>query len=87
MTALKTLLLAALVLWSGGLVPGAEDDADRVELFKDDFSRFAPGLLSAPLGQLNGAIQEYHYIEHRGVATRITTIRTIVRCPIKLRGS
>ena len=24
-------------------------------------------MLSAPLGLLNGAIQEYHYIEHRGV--------------------
>ena len=26
-------------------------------------------MLSAPIGQLNGAIQEYHYIEHRGVRT------------------
>src|SRR5688572_4069130 len=42
---------------------------DRVELFADDFSRFAPGVLSAPLGLLNGAVQEYHYIEHRGVST------------------
>jgi len=39
------------------------------ELFHDDFSRFPPGLLSQPMGQLNGAIQEYHYIEHRGVRT------------------
>jgi hypothetical protein len=39
------------------------------DLFRDDFSRFPPGLLSQPLGQLNGAIQEYHYIEHRGVRT------------------
>jgi hypothetical protein len=42
---------------------------DQVELFADDFSRFPPGHLSAPVGQLNGAIQEYHYIEHRGVRT------------------
>ena len=42
---------------------------DTVELFSDDFSRFPPGVLSAPIGQLNGAIQEYHYIEHRGVRT------------------
>ena len=42
---------------------------DTVELFRDDFSRFPPGLLSAPIGQLNGAIQEYHYIEHGGVRT------------------
>src|SRR5262245_1189276 len=39
------------------------------DLFRDDFSRFPPGLLSQPMGQLNGAIQEYHYIEHRGVRT------------------
>jgi rhamnogalacturonan endolyase len=42
---------------------------DTVQLFADDFSRFPPGMLSAPIGQLNGAIQEYHYIEHRGVRT------------------
>lgn len=63
-----TFLLAgvtlALVANGTPFVRGAED----VELFKDDFSRFPPGLLSAPIGQLNGAIQEYHYIEHRGVA-------------------
>jgi hypothetical protein len=39
------------------------------DLFRDDFSRYPPGLLSQPMGQLNGAIQEYHYIEHRGVRT------------------
>lgn len=39
------------------------------ELFKDDFSRFPPGLFSQPVGQLNGAIQEYHYLPHRGVST------------------
>lgn len=39
------------------------------ELFTDDFSRFPPGLLSQPVGQLNGAIQEYHYLPHRGVPT------------------
>lgn len=39
------------------------------ELFKDDFSRFPPGWLSAPVGELNGAIQEYHYLPHRGVPT------------------
>jgi rhamnogalacturonan endolyase len=37
------------------------------DLFFDDFSRFPPGLLTAPIGQLNGAIQEYHYLPHRGV--------------------
>jgi len=39
------------------------------ELFRDDFSKFPPGLLSQPVGQLNGAIQEYHYLPHRGVPT------------------
>jgi len=46
------------------------DGEETVELFKDDFSRLPPGILSAPIGLLNGAIQEYHYIEHRGVPTR-----------------
>ncbi len=38
-----------------------------VTLFEDDFSRYPPGPLTAPLGKLNGAIQEYHYLPHRGV--------------------
>jgi len=38
------------------------------DLIREDFSRFPPGWLSSPLGQLNGAIQEYHYLPHRGVA-------------------
>src|SRR5215831_21282180 len=37
------------------------------DLFRDDFSRFPPGWLTSPIGTLNGAIQEYHYIPHRGV--------------------
>lgn len=41
----------------------------QVELFRDDFSKFPPGWLSKPVGLLNGAIQEYHYLPHRGVAT------------------
>ncbi len=41
-----------------------------VELFADDFSRFPPGWLSKPVGTLNGAIQEYHYLPHRGVPTK-----------------
>jgi len=36
-------------------------------LFEDDFSRFPAGWLSQPVGQLNAAIQEYHYLPHRGV--------------------
>jgi len=37
------------------------------DLFRDDFSKFPPGWLSSPMGQLNGAIQEYHYLANRGV--------------------
>ena len=37
------------------------------ELFRDDFSAFPPGWLTVPVGQLNAAIQEYHYLPHRGV--------------------
>lgn len=39
------------------------------DLFRDDFSKLPPGWLSAPVGELNGAIQEYHYLAHRGVPT------------------
>ena len=37
------------------------------ELFRDDFSKFPPGWLTSPVGTLNPAIQEYHYLPHRGV--------------------
>ena len=54
MRAITVLLLA---LW-----PCAAAD-----LFRDDFSRFPPGWLTSPVGTLNAAIQEYHYLPHRGV--------------------
>ncbi|MBC8126489.1 MAG: hypothetical protein H8M99_05005, partial [Gloeobacteraceae cyanobacterium ES-bin-144] len=41
--------------------------AFAADLFRDDFSRFPPGWLTSPVGGLNGAIQEYHYLPHRGV--------------------
>ena len=41
-----------------------------VSLFSDDFSRYPPGWLSKPVGTLNAAIQEYHYLPHRGVPTQ-----------------
>jgi len=37
------------------------------DLFHDDFSHFPPGWLTFPVGTLNGAIQEYHYLANRGV--------------------
>ena len=69
---LQHLLLSAIVLAQtvSGSQPAVQSDVQpEVELFRDDFTRFAPGMLSAPIGLLNGAIQEYHYIEHRGVPT------------------
>jgi rhamnogalacturonan endolyase len=41
--------------------------ARPADLFHDDFSRFPPGWLTSPVGTLNAAIQEYHYLPHRGV--------------------
>ncbi len=46
------------------LLPLASNAGD---LIRDDFSRYPAGWLSAPVGQLNAAIQEYHYLSHRGV--------------------
>jgi hypothetical protein len=37
------------------------------DLFRDDFSSFPPGWLTNPVGLLNAAIQEYHYVPNRGV--------------------
>ncbi len=48
-------------------VPAVVAADESVALFEDDFSRYPPGPLTAPLGKLNGAIQEYHYLPHRGV--------------------
>ena len=62
-------LLVLLVVGVSASPAGRIVQSD-VELFADDFARFPPGMLSAPIGLLNGAIQEYHYLEHRGVATQ-----------------
>lgn len=37
------------------------------ELFRDDFSKLPPRIFSEPVKQLTNAIQEYHYLPHRGV--------------------
>ncbi len=63
------LRFALLLILSGGLALSAASPSTDVELFRDDFSRFPPGWLSKPVGTLNGAIQEYHYLPHRGVPT------------------
>ncbi len=38
------------------------------DLFHDDFARIPPRVLSEPVKQLTNAIQEYHYLAHRGVS-------------------
>jgi rhamnogalacturonan endolyase len=38
-----------------------------VDLFKDNFAKLPPGWLTKPVGTLNAAIQEYHYLPNRGV--------------------
>jgi hypothetical protein len=48
---------------SGSALPAESADA----LLHEDFSGFPAGWLTHPVGQLNGAIQEYHYMSHRGV--------------------
>lgn len=56
MSFFRPLLLALAVLPCGA-----------ADLFRDDFSRYPAGWLSSPVGSLNAAIQEYHYLPHRGV--------------------
>jgi len=41
--------------------------SETVDLIQDDFSHYPPGMLSEPVGEMNPAIQEYHYLAHRGV--------------------
>jgi rhamnogalacturonan endolyase len=69
--AMKRILLVLLILGLGRSATAAGPACPTVELFHDDFSRFRPGWLSRPEptanGALNGAIQEYHYLPHRGV--------------------
>jgi hypothetical protein len=62
------LAIIACNLLGNPMVVAADDPQDSsVILFSDDFSRYPPGPLTAPLGKLNGAIEEYHYLPHRGV--------------------
>jgi rhamnogalacturonan endolyase len=71
-------LLPASLAWGQAAAPSAPAPKTPratglcapVSLFSDDFSRYPPGWLSKPLGTLNAAIQEYHYLPHRGVATQ-----------------
>ena len=56
---------AAAVEQAGTTNPPINDGG---ALFYDDFFNFPVGLLSHPIGQLNGAIQEAHYLPNRGVS-------------------
>ncbi len=51
-----------ILVWAA--LPAAALAAD---LFRDDFSRLPARVLSEPVKQLTNAIQEYHYLPHRGV--------------------
>src|SRR5688572_6894204 len=74
--AMKALRLVLLVVVAGGstmLAASCSSSPQTMapsgdELFRDDFSRFPIGMLSAPLGLINPAIQEYHWLEKRGVS-------------------
>jgi rhamnogalacturonan endolyase len=60
------LLRVLLVALAGCASPAQTMAPAGDELFRDDFSRYPIGMLSWPLGQLNPAVQEYHWIEKRG---------------------
>lgn len=49
------------------LLAAAASLAHSAELFHDNFSHFPIGRLTMPLGFTNPAIQEYHYLDNRGV--------------------
>lgn len=49
------------------LIAACAVTAGAADLFHDDFLHFPPGWLTNPVGTLNAAIQEYHYLPHRGV--------------------
>ncbi len=50
--------------WLIGFLPAV---SFAVDLFRDDFRWVPPRVLSEPVKQLTNAIQEYHYLPHRGV--------------------
>ena len=51
----------AICLFAAAASLGAAD------LFRDDFSKLPARIFNEPIKQLTNAIQEYHYLEHRGV--------------------
>ncbi len=63
---MRILILCGALLAGCAQIPQPMASGDR-ELLRDDFSKFPVGMLSAPIGQLNPAVQEYHWLERRGV--------------------
>jgi rhamnogalacturonan endolyase len=61
------ILILCVALLSGCAQTPQRMEPDAGELLRDDFSKFPIGMLSQPLGQLNPAVQEYHWLERRGV--------------------
>ncbi len=59
---MSSMRLRALVLLSA-----AATAVFAADLFRDDFSKLPPRVFSEPIKQLTNAIQEYHYLPHRGV--------------------
>lgn len=59
---MRTCLLRAV--WTLAFVAAP---APGAELFSEDFSRFPVGRLTFPLETAKPAVEEYHYIPHRGV--------------------
>jgi len=63
---MKALRLCLVLLAGCATAPQSSMAPSGDELFRDDFSKFPIGMLSAPLGLVNPAIQEYHWLEKRG---------------------
>jgi hypothetical protein len=63
---MKALRLCLVLLAGCATAPQSSMAPSGDELFRDDFSKFPIGMLSAPIGLVNPAIQEYHWLEKRG---------------------
>lgn len=68
MQRLASRVVALLTLVNAAQAAALPIRCTPTSMFRDDFDKYPAGLLSFPVGQLNGAIQEYHYLPHRGVA-------------------
>lgn len=67
LSTLRSILIPALLLSGITLQHHVRAGDKDVVLFSDDFSRYPEGVLSKPFGDVNPAVQEYHYFAHRGI--------------------